>query len=1100
VALLACLAPLHTWAQSRPNPDNCCGTGPRHHWRTTHTPTEAWQGHVVVGLRPEWLPLATPTSLGIPELEETLRSLGVVGVRQRFPNAMPPREGFPNDVEIRTQFELIYQSPLPVEELVARLERLTHYFAFAEPMYIQQPLVALVPNDLDSAASWFAPLIKAPDAWGEQLGNPGVVIAIIDVGTYYTHEDLITNVFRNTLDPINGVDDDGDGYTDNYYGWDFCGDSLTGGQTPNPDANPQPNSLALDHGTFVASLSSATPNNDTGVVGSGYLCRFMPLKTACEADGQLIYYGYEAIVYAADHGAKVINCSWGGFSGSQSQLDIINYATFNRDALVVAAGGNDPAQGALIPFPARYDNVLAVTGSTNTDLLGQNTRGCRIDVAAPGNSRLCHPNGGYFSFAGTYTSFAAPIASGVAGLVRSQFPNLSAQQVRHRLRATSDNIYVVPGNSAFVREYGKGRINAYNALTLSTPSVVAESITFTDGNDNLAQTGDTLRLVAVVRNFLAPTANLQVQVVSEEPAVLAVISPATVSYAQIPTLGVRNNNLNPFRLVVQPNAPINYTVKLRLQYTDGLYTEYQCFTITVNPTSVDVNNPTVHTLATTVSGTGHLGSNGFGSNQGQGAAYLGRNYLTEGGFMLGKTAQRLADNLRNENAVPSTDFALFGPISNTENGFYADQEVVAQFTDANLGLPHNVRVRQETYAWRTVPDDQFVLFRYIIRNNAFLNLDSLYVGWMMDWDLENYANDNAAFDSTYQLAYAWGDDSYPSRHIGLAVLTQGRTLHSLAQPVAAAAFTDSAKFAGISSGTAAATLAGADVVQTLGVGPFNIGPNQNDTLIVALVAGNSLADLRQQVLAARQKYICTFVEQPLNVVVTAPTVACGQATLSAATAGASGYLWNNNQATPSITVTASGVYSVQVFSDNGCAYTGQATVTVRPPLVPNANVTPLTVGLTQGGTISCTDNTPNATTWSWDFGDGFGFAGRNFQYAYQTPGVYTVSLVVSDGVCTDTLQWTVTVVPTGSAEATGEAPWRVLPNPATDALWVETPAGESPAPALLTVLDATGRAVLHQALPATQRQRIEVGHLPRGLYHIRLQRANALWATRLVLE
>jgi hypothetical protein len=76
----------------------------------------------------------------------------------------------------------------------------------------------------------------------------------------------------------------------------------------------------------------------------------------------------------------------------------------------------------------------------------------------------------------------------------------------------------------------------------------------------------------------------------------------------------------------------------------------------------------------------------------------------------------------------------------------------------------------------------------------------------------------------------------------------------------------------------------------------------------------------------------------------------------------------------------------------------------------------------------------------------------------------------------------------------------VLPNPATDALWVETPAGESPAPALLTVLDATGRAVLHQALPATQRQRIEVGHLPRGLYHIRLQRANALWATRLVLE
>jgi serine protease len=110
----------------------------------------------------------------------------------------------------------------------------------------------------------------------------------------------------------------------------------------------------ITHGTFVAGLSSATPDNNIGISGTGFLCKFLPIKV-CNANNEGTM-TYESIVYAVEHGCSIINCSWGGtFYTGQYGQDVIDYATINKDALVVAACGND--NNSVSFFPASYNLI-----------------------------------------------------------------------------------------------------------------------------------------------------------------------------------------------------------------------------------------------------------------------------------------------------------------------------------------------------------------------------------------------------------------------------------------------------------------------------------------------------------------------------------------------------------------------------------------------------------------------------------------------------------------------------------------------------------------------------------------------------------------------
>src|SRR5690606_23519300 len=224
-------------------------------------------------------------------------------------------------VDLSLIYELNYSADIPVQKLRKELEA-TQLFEYVEPAPIFT--TSFIPNDAKLSEQWHLPLVKAFDAWTKDKGSTNITIAIVDTGVDWDHPDMVNNIQYNEKDPIDGIDNDNDGFVDNHMGWDLL----------NNDNDPHDESFS--HGTHVAGLAGASANNGIGVAGTGFSCRILPVKTG---EALTIEYGYEGIKYAADHGADIINCSWGGFGRGQFGQDVITYATMKQNALVVAAAG-----------------------------------------------------------------------------------------------------------------------------------------------------------------------------------------------------------------------------------------------------------------------------------------------------------------------------------------------------------------------------------------------------------------------------------------------------------------------------------------------------------------------------------------------------------------------------------------------------------------------------------------------------------------------------------------------------------------------------------------------------------------------------------------
>ncbi len=221
--------------------------------------------------------------------------------------------------------------------------------------------------------------IDAPEAWDSQIGSPGVVVADIDSGVDYTHPDLAANMWTNTGEIAgNGIDDDGNGYVDDYRGWDFA----------NGDNNPSDD---YGHGTHTAGTIAAVGNNGVGVTGVAWQARIMPLKFLDATGTGASIDAADAIVYAANMGAKVSNNSWGcNGSGCYSQVveDAIAYANAAGMLFVVAAG-NDGTNNDVTPdYPCASGQPNDVGDSfvghrrvyvTRTDGVNRDALFCRLN-------------------------------------------------------------------------------------------------------------------------------------------------------------------------------------------------------------------------------------------------------------------------------------------------------------------------------------------------------------------------------------------------------------------------------------------------------------------------------------------------------------------------------------------------------------------------------------------------------------------------------------------------------------------------------------------------------------------------------------------------
>lgn len=331
----------------------------------------------------------------------------------------------------------------------------------------------VIPNDpyFSTSGSWGQPFddqwglkrLDVQHAWEQSTGSADLVIAVTDTGVDRNHEDLKDNMWVNTKEiPGNGIDDDGNGYVDDYYGWNMYSNN---------------NNITDDggHGTMVAGVIAAEGNNGIGISGVDWHAKIMPLKVLGSDGTGAWSAGAAAITYAANNGAKIINMSWGANAYSQIVEDAVRYA-HSKGLVLVAAAGNDGVD-MTDNTPAGNEQVISAGATDYYDARSfsywSSDYGARLDVAAPGmdilttksSTATClgYPQVGssYCSIAGT--SFSSPFTAGVVGLLLSKYPYLTNEQVRQILRASSVDLGIL-GPDIY---YGYGRVNAAKAMELA---------------------------------------------------------------------------------------------------------------------------------------------------------------------------------------------------------------------------------------------------------------------------------------------------------------------------------------------------------------------------------------------------------------------------------------------------------------------------------------------------------------------------------------------------------------------------------------------------------------------------------------------------------
>jgi len=387
---------------------------------------------------------------------------------------------------------------LSVEQAVAAAEA-DPRVEYAEPNYLYST-DATQPNDPRFGDEWglmnsFAAQsagstpadIGATRAWDITTGSDDLVVAIIDTGVDIAHEDLAANIWRNPNEIAgNNADDDGDGYVDDLHGWNFRDKSADLFVDANEDL----------HATHVAGTIGAVGNNQIGVAGVAWHVKLMSLKFLGGSKGSGstadAIRAIDYVIYQKNHGVnvRVINSSWGGPGASQALRDKIQEAGDNGIVFVCSAGNDgEDNDGASPDYPAAFaaslSNVISVAAIDSGDVLASfsNYGHAGATVAAPGQeiwSTAPHtslsPNGSYRQLSGT--SMASPHVAGVAALLLSNEPQLTAAQVKQRIIATAE-----PTDELVSRIAASGRVNAYNALTnhippATAPRIVQNRVTF----------------------------------------------------------------------------------------------------------------------------------------------------------------------------------------------------------------------------------------------------------------------------------------------------------------------------------------------------------------------------------------------------------------------------------------------------------------------------------------------------------------------------------------------------------------------------------------------------------------------------------------------
>ncbi len=486
---------------------------------------------------------------GIPALDQVGTRLGVNFIRPQFPGArgMVYRGRM---INLAGWHKVHFAGDVDVLAAVDEYRRIPGVID-AQPVSIhtvyREPNDEFYNNVVENVIQWHLPQVKAPQAWDIETGKPSVVVAVLDTGVRYFQRDLgganasystPTNVDGNMWINLaekygtDGIDDDGNGYIDDWIGWDFVTEAYEdifitcypedylGLGEEGEDCGTQDNDPRdfNGHGTHCAGSVAAITNNGEAVASlaggwgdgtlqqSGNGAKVMALRIGWHA----LYWGIieigllemdyaaEAFYYAANNGSKIATCSWGS-ENTAGIGDAIDYF-LGSGGLIFKAAGNDSSQSPYNDYMSGRDDIVTVAATDEFDCKASfSNYGSWIDISAPGVFiwSLYHyhydPVTDYVTPMDG-TSMAAPLAASAAALIWSQNPGWSADQVKQKLFNSADNIddaldaYGSPCNSSYVGKLGAGRINAFQAVSQAGPPSNTPPVAVDDTATTLSNT------------------------------------------------------------------------------------------------------------------------------------------------------------------------------------------------------------------------------------------------------------------------------------------------------------------------------------------------------------------------------------------------------------------------------------------------------------------------------------------------------------------------------------------------------------------------------------------------------------------------------------
>ena len=776
------------------------------------------------------------------QFQKFLEQNPLISVRKRFPGQKKPESNYTSAGErladLSLVFSLNFNEQIDPMLIAKRLEK-TGIASVIEPHFLPQLLY--VPNDDSIGVQYALQKIQAFAGWDVHQGDTNTVIGITDTGINPLHPDLAGNIARNYADPINGVDDDNDGFIDNFIGWD----------TGNNDNDPT--SDGNFHGQHVTGLASAQTDNDLGIAGSGFKCRFIHVKIA--NSGGSLSGAYEGLVYAADHGCKIVNCSWGGLQYSEINAEIVRYAAINKNCLVTCGAGNN--NNDLAFYPAAYEYAFSVGSTDASDFKADFSNfGYTIDLVAPGDYVLSTWSGeGYLVSGGT--SMSSPIVAGCAGIVHSAFPNLNSRQLAERIKMFSDTIDQLPFNAPWETRLGEGRLNLFKSLTQTgIPAPVMHDITITDSGNGQFLPGDTISILGFVTNYLFPANEVVLRNFSIDNYLEPLQNNLPLgSLATLETFEVSNGIL---RFVVSEDCPLNFQAAIRLEFESDGQIRNQYVTISLHADFVNIQ---WNDISTSVGSKSLSAVSGNGLLRGLGFQYNGNaDLLYECGLMVGLNDANVADNVRGAGGVDN-DFSIVERITQTAPFEGSTEQYQGAFQSGLTDFP--ILVKQRVIADSTYENRKFVILEYQLINTSSQNFNNVVAGIFSDWDLTSAGQNGCGYDPVTRLGFV---NTLPDTLFGGVQLINFETANFYAIDNVPGGNGGFNLYDGFSNAeknqvmrnirlNTGAGANGTDVITTLSTPTFNLAPSDTQMVVFALLAGNSAQEIQQIGEAAEAFYI-----------------------------------------------------------------------------------------------------------------------------------------------------------------------------------------------------------------------------------------------------